>query len=84
MDKIVVFDQSHSLDDFMALVKSTKTPLNGANRMRLVDCATAAQVLRFIGYRIAAEQEKTGTAPTLRNACTQPTPVHNTLPGFAR
>ena len=54
-----------SLDDFIALIKSGKVLLESQTRMRLVDCVTAAQVLRFIGYRIAAEQEKTGTAPTL-------------------
>jgi alkylation response protein AidB-like acyl-CoA dehydrogenase len=54
-----------SLDDFMALIKSGKAQLTGQTRMLLVDCVVGAQVLRFIGYRIAAEQEKTGTAPTL-------------------
>jgi alkylation response protein AidB-like acyl-CoA dehydrogenase len=54
-----------SLDDFIALVQSGKAQLSGATRMRLTDCVISAQVLRFIGYRIAAEQERTGIAPTL-------------------
>ena len=54
-----------SLDDFMALIRSGAAQLNSSNRARLVDCNISAQVLRFVGYRIAAEQEKTGTAPTL-------------------
>lgn len=54
-----------SLDDFVALIRSGKATLNEQTKGRLIDCAIAAQVLRFIGYRIAAEQEKTGTAPTL-------------------
>jgi alkylation response protein AidB-like acyl-CoA dehydrogenase len=54
-----------SIDDFIALVKSGKASLNTATRGRLVDCVINAQVLRFVGYRIAAEQERTGIAPTL-------------------
>ena len=54
-----------SLDDFMALIRDGKATVNNSTRGRLVDCVVSAQVLRFIGYRIAAEQEKTGTAPTL-------------------
>jgi alkylation response protein AidB-like acyl-CoA dehydrogenase len=54
-----------SMDDFVDMVKTKKLSLNGQTRMRLVDCVTASNVLRYIGYRIAAEQEKTGIAPTL-------------------
>ncbi|HMS60512.1 MAG TPA: acyl-CoA dehydrogenase family protein [Tepidiformaceae bacterium] len=54
-----------TLDDFVELVRSKKATLNEQTRTRLVDCVIAAQVLRFVGYRIAAEQEKTGIAPTL-------------------
>jgi alkylation response protein AidB-like acyl-CoA dehydrogenase len=54
-----------SLDDFMALIKAGKAHLTGQTRNRLVDCVINAQVLRFVGYRIAAQQEATGTAPTL-------------------
>lgn len=54
-----------SLDDFVGLVHDGRATLNGATRGRLVDSIISAQVLRFIGYRIAAQQEKTGTAPTL-------------------
>lgn len=54
-----------SLDDFMSDIRAGKGRLNEGTRGRLVDAVVAAQVLRFIGYRIAAEQEKTGTAPTL-------------------
>lgn len=54
-----------SLDDFIGHVKAGRGKLNRDTRARLVDAVVASQVLRFIGYRIAAEQEKTGTAPTL-------------------
>jgi len=54
-----------TLDDFVDLIKEGKIALSQQNRMRLVDCVVAVQVLRFVGYRIAAEQEKTGIAPTL-------------------
>ncbi len=54
-----------SLDDFIALIRSGQAGLTRQTRDRLIDCLISAQVLRFIGYRIAAEQEKTGTAPTL-------------------
>jgi 3-oxocholest-4-en-26-oyl-CoA dehydrogenase alpha subunit len=54
-----------TLEDLVAVLKSRGTPLSEANRARLADCAIAVQVLRFMGYRIAAEQEKTGVAPTL-------------------
>jgi len=54
-----------TLDDFIALIQSKQASLNEQTRARLVDCVVAAQVLRFVGYRIAAEQEKTGIAPTL-------------------
>ncbi|HMO54236.1 MAG TPA: acyl-CoA dehydrogenase family protein, partial [Tepidiformaceae bacterium] len=54
-----------SLDDFIGMVKTGTGRLNAETRGRLVDAVVASQVLRFIGYRIAAEQEKTGTAPTL-------------------
>jgi alkylation response protein AidB-like acyl-CoA dehydrogenase len=56
---------ARTLDDFVAHVKAGHVALAGANRNRMVDCAVAVQVLRFIGYRIAAEQEATGIAPTL-------------------
>jgi 3-oxocholest-4-en-26-oyl-CoA dehydrogenase alpha subunit len=54
-----------TLEDLVAVLKSRGTTLSEANRARLADCAIAVQVLRFMGYRIAAEQEKTGVAPTL-------------------
>ena len=54
-----------SVDDFAALVREGKVKLTTETRNRLADCAIAVQVLRFIGYRIAAEQEATGIAPTL-------------------
>jgi alkylation response protein AidB-like acyl-CoA dehydrogenase len=54
-----------TLDDFVELIKQGKIALSQQNRTRLVDCVVAVQVLRFVGYRIAAEQEKTGIAPTL-------------------
>ncbi|MEO8540949.1 MAG: acyl-CoA dehydrogenase family protein [bacterium] len=54
-----------SLDDFIALIHSGAATLTDQTRGRLVDCVVAGQVLRFIGYRIAAEQERSGTAPTL-------------------
>ncbi|MFN8615680.1 MAG: acyl-CoA dehydrogenase family protein [Dehalococcoidia bacterium] len=54
-----------NLDDFIALIKDGTAKLNEQTKARLVDCVVASQVLRFLGYRIAAEQEKTGTAPTL-------------------
>ncbi len=54
-----------SLDDFIALIKSGKASLNQQTRLRLTDCVISAQVLRFMGYRIAAEQERTSIAPTL-------------------
>ena len=54
-----------TLDDFIADIKGGTGSLNSQTRMRLVDCVTTAEVLRYVGYRIAAEQEKTGTAPTL-------------------
>jgi len=53
-----------TLDDFMALIRLGEATLTSANRLRLVDVFVATQVLRFVGYRIAAEQEKTGVAPT--------------------
>jgi alkylation response protein AidB-like acyl-CoA dehydrogenase len=54
-----------SLDDFIGRIKSGQLSLNQSTKGRLVDCVIAAQVLRFVGYRIAAEQERTGIAPTL-------------------
>ncbi|HZQ37824.1 MAG TPA: acyl-CoA dehydrogenase family protein, partial [Dehalococcoidia bacterium] len=54
-----------TLEDLVALLKSRGKPVSAANRARLADCAIAVQVLRFMGYHIAAEQEKTGVAPTL-------------------
>jgi len=54
-----------SLDDFIDVVRAGTLRLTDQTRSRLTDCVIAAQVLRFVGYRIAAEQERTGTAPTL-------------------
>jgi len=54
-----------TLDDFADTIRSGRATLTQPNRMRFTDCAVATQVLRFLGYRIAAEQEKTGIAPTL-------------------
>jgi alkylation response protein AidB-like acyl-CoA dehydrogenase len=54
-----------TLDDFVTLIKAGKASLTAHARIQLTDCIIAAQVLRFLGYRIAAEQEKTGIAPTL-------------------
>jgi 3-oxocholest-4-en-26-oyl-CoA dehydrogenase alpha subunit len=54
-----------TIDDFAQLIRSGGATLTPETRLRLADCATAVQVLRFIGYRIAAEQERTGIAPTL-------------------
>src|SRR5207237_6191481 len=53
------------IDDFTAQVRASDLRLTDATRHRLAECAIAVQVLRFMGYRIAAEQEKTGIAPTL-------------------
>ncbi len=53
------------LEDLVTYLKAQPAPVSDANRMRLADCAVAVQVLRFMGYRIAAEQEKTRIAPTL-------------------
>jgi alkylation response protein AidB-like acyl-CoA dehydrogenase len=38
--------------------------VNKSVRSRLVECAIAVQVMRNMGYKIAAEQERTGIAPT--------------------
>jgi alkylation response protein AidB-like acyl-CoA dehydrogenase len=54
-----------TLEDLVAQLRALGRPVSAANRARLADCAIAVQVLRFMGYRIAAEQEKTGVAPTL-------------------
>ncbi len=54
-----------TIDDFVGLVRSGRATLTEQTRNRLSDCAISVQVLRFIGYRIAAEQEQTGIAPTL-------------------
>ena len=54
-----------TIDDFVGLVRSGRATLTEQTRNRLADCAISVQVLRFIGYRIAAEQEQTGIAPTL-------------------
>ena len=54
-----------TLEDLAAQLRTLGRPVSAANRARLADCAIAVQVLRFLGYRIAAEQEKTGAAPTL-------------------
>ncbi|MFQ5382703.1 MAG: acyl-CoA dehydrogenase family protein, partial [Dehalococcoidia bacterium] len=53
-----------TLDDFIGNVRAGRATLTDATRSRLVDCHIATEVLRFVGYRIAAEQEKTGIAPT--------------------
>ena len=51
-----------TVEDLAALARQ-RGNIDAAVRMRLVDCAIAVQVLRNMGYRIAAEQEKTGIAP---------------------
>jgi alkylation response protein AidB-like acyl-CoA dehydrogenase len=54
-----------ALDDLAGLARTGKAKLTESTRARVADCAIAVQVLRLMGYRIAAEQEKTGIAPTL-------------------
>ncbi len=53
-----------TLDDFIDHIRGGRAKLTDPTRARLVDCHIATEVLRFVGYRIAAEQEKTGIAPT--------------------
>jgi len=53
------------LDDLVSEVRARSLKISRENRLRLADCAVSIEVLRFMGYRIAAEQEKTGIAPTL-------------------
>ncbi len=53
-----------AVEDIVELIKVDKKPLSDQVRGRLVDVAIAVQVMRNMGYKIAAEQEKTGIAPT--------------------
>lgn len=53
-----------TLDDFLDRVRANQIVLKATDRNRLADCHIATEVLRFVGYRIAAEQERTGIAPT--------------------
>jgi alkylation response protein AidB-like acyl-CoA dehydrogenase len=53
-----------SIEELVAFVKENGKGISDAAKGRLIDCSIAVQVLRYMGYRIAAEQEKTGVAPT--------------------
>jgi alkylation response protein AidB-like acyl-CoA dehydrogenase len=52
------------VEDIVEIAKEKKAVLDGAVKGRLVECAIAVQVMRNMGYKIAAEQERTGIAPT--------------------
>ena len=53
-----------TVDEIVARVKSQPRNLDSQVRQRLVDCAISVNVLRNLAYKVAAEQEKTGVAPT--------------------
>ena len=53
-----------NVEDIVAIVRGSGRELDGSVRTRLVDSAIAVQVMRNMGYKIAAEQERTGVAPT--------------------
>ena len=52
------------VEEIVKVAQANPRGLDVSVRGRLVDCAIAVQVLRNMGYKIAAEQEKTGIAPT--------------------
>jgi 3-oxocholest-4-en-26-oyl-CoA dehydrogenase alpha subunit len=53
-----------SVEEIATIARANKAVINSAVRHRIVDCAISVQVMRNMGYKIAAEQEKTGIAPT--------------------
>ncbi|MFN0094468.1 MAG: acyl-CoA dehydrogenase family protein [Dehalococcoidia bacterium] len=52
------------VEDIFSVAQQKKGSLNSSVKGRLVECAIAVQVMRNMGYKIAAEQERTGIAPT--------------------
>ena len=52
------------VEDIVVIAKEKKATLDGSVKGRLVENAIAVQVMRNMGYKIAAEQERTGIAPT--------------------
>ena len=52
------------VEDIVVIAKEKKATLDGSVKGRLVESAIAVQVMRNMGYKIAAEQERTGIAPT--------------------
>ena len=53
-----------SVEEIAAIARANRSVINSSVRSRIVDCAISVQVMRNMGYKIAAEQEKTGIAPT--------------------
>ena len=53
-----------NVEEIIEIAKERKTAKQKGIRHRLIDAAISVQVMRNMGYKIAAEQERTGIAPT--------------------
>ncbi len=53
-----------NVEEIIKIAKERKTAKQKGIRHRLIDAAISVQVMRNMGYKIAAEQERTGIAPT--------------------
>jgi alkylation response protein AidB-like acyl-CoA dehydrogenase len=53
-----------SVEEIAGIARANKAAINSSVRHRIVDLSISVQVMRNMGYKIAAEQEKTGIAPT--------------------